>query len=55
VCTPVGLGQQGCKGGVKKSNSEIWHNFLGFSFFEVKLELTIYSVPILQKMAFLGF
>jgi hypothetical protein len=28
VRTPVGLGQQGCKEGAKKSNSEIWHNFL---------------------------
>jgi hypothetical protein len=41
VRTPVGLGQQECKGGAKKSNSEIWHNFQGFSFFEVKLKLII--------------
>jgi hypothetical protein len=37
-CWPWSTGVQG---GAKKSNSEIWHNFQGFSFFEVKLELTI--------------
>jgi hypothetical protein len=41
-------------GGAKKSNSEIWHNFQGFSFFEVKLKAHN-SMPILQEMAFLGF
>jgi hypothetical protein len=41
VRNPVGFGQQGCKGGAKKLNSEIWHNFQGFSFFEVKLKLII--------------
>jgi hypothetical protein len=55
VRTAVGLGQQGCKGGAKKSNSEIWHNFQGFSFFEVKLKLIHNSMPISQEMAFLGF
>jgi uracil DNA glycosylase len=41
VRTPVGLGQQWCKGSATKSNSGIWHNFQGFSFFEVKLKLII--------------
>ena len=52
--TPVGLGQQGCKaskGGAKKSNSEIWHNFQGFSFFEVKLKLII-QCPYRRKWHF---
>jgi hypothetical protein len=53
--TPVGLGQQGCKGVAKKSNSEIWHKFQGFSFFEDKLTEAHNSMPILQEMAFLGF
>jgi hypothetical protein len=51
VRTPVGLGQQGCKGGAKKSNSEIWHNFQGFFFFEVKLKLTI-QCPYHRKWHF---
>ena len=38
---PVGFGQQVCKGGAKQLNSEIWYNFQGFSFFEVKLKLII--------------
>jgi hypothetical protein len=41
VLTPVGLRQQGSNGGANKLNSEIWHNFQGFSFFEVKLKLII--------------
>jgi hypothetical protein len=38
VRTPVGLGQQGCKGGggAKKSNSEIWHNFQGIIVYNVQ-------------------
>jgi hypothetical protein len=49
VHTPVALGQQGgctpllalVNRGPKKSNSEVWHNFQGFSFFEVILKLII--------------
>jgi hypothetical protein len=53
VCTPVGLGQQRCKGGARKSNTEIWHNFHahGFSLFEVKLKLTI-QCPYCRKWHF---
>jgi hypothetical protein len=43
-CWPWSTGVQGGGGGgCKKSNSEIWHNFQGFSFFEVKLKLIIQS------------
>jgi hypothetical protein len=51
VHTPVGLGQQGCKGGAKKSNSQIWHNFQGFSFLEIKLKLII-QCPYRRKWHF---
>jgi hypothetical protein len=57
VRTPFGLGQQGCKaskGGAKKSISEIWHNFQGFSFFEVKLKLIIIQCPYRRKWHFWG-
>jgi hypothetical protein len=53
-----GGGAQGCapllalvnKGAIK-SNSEIWHNFHGFSFFEVKLKLII-QCPYHRKWHF---
>jgi hypothetical protein len=51
VHTPVGLGQPGSKGGTKKSNSEIWYNFQGFLFFEVKLKLII-QCPYCRKWHF---
>ena len=47
-CWPWSTGVQG---GAKKSNSEIWHNFQGFSFFEVKLKLTI-QCPYRRKWHF---
>jgi hypothetical protein len=40
VRTPVGLGQQGSKGGAKIKFRNMAH-FQGFSFFEVKLKLII--------------
>ena len=51
VCTPVGLVQQRCKGGARKSNTEIWHNFHahGFSLSEVKLKLTIQYAHIAEN------
>jgi hypothetical protein len=40
--------------GAKKSNSEIWHNFKGFSK-ERNQNKAHNSMPISQEMAFLGF
>jgi hypothetical protein len=49
------IGGRGCKGGgggvQKKSNSEIWQNFQGFSFFEVILKLII-QCPYRRKWHF---
>ena len=38
--------------GAKKSNSEIWENFQGFSFFEVKLKLIIAGNSISRDLIF---